>query len=305
VSDILESNGSSSMATVCGGTLALMDAGVPLRAPVAGIAIGLIEDSQGSQWKVLTDIAGIEDFLGDMDFKAAGTTEGLTALQMDLKIAGISEEILREAFDHAKEARFKILEMITATIPTPRAELSAYAPRIKKVQINPDKIGALIGPGGKVIRALCDETGAKVDIDDSGTVTVASTNGDAMELALKRIREITAEAEIGAIYQGTVRKLMAFGAFCEIIPGQDGLCHVSEVSDGFVKDVGEYLRVGDVVPVKVIGIENGKINLSIKQAKPGGVPKLAPEDQEPVGAGDRGPSRDRGPRRDRGGPRRR
>ncbi|HTL46921.1 MAG TPA: polyribonucleotide nucleotidyltransferase [Verrucomicrobiae bacterium] len=295
VSDILESNGSSSMATVCGGTLALMDAGVPLKAPVAGMAIGLITDEK--RFKVLTDIAGIEDHLGDMDFKAAGTAKGLTALQMDLKIAGISEEIMLEAFDHAKKARFKILDIIAQTIKQPRTEISEFAPRITTIQINPEKIGALIGPGGKVIRGICDETGAKVEIDDSGLVMIASTEAKAAELAAQRVREITAEAEVGAIYQGTVRKLMAFGAFCEILPGQDGLCHVSEVADGFVKDVTEYLRVGDVVPVKVVGVENGKISLSIKQAKEGGWPKL-PEGAErdtisPPSERSRGGGRDR------------
>lgn len=302
VSDIMESNGSSSMASVCGGTLSLMDAGVPIKAPVAGIALGLV--TEGADWKVLTDIAGIEDHLGDMDFKAAGTRKGLTALQMDLKISGVTDAILLEAFDQAKEARFKILDKIAAVIGSPRENFSSYAPRIIALQINPEKIGALIGPGGKVIRGICEETGVKIDIDDSGRVLIASTDGEAADAAIARVRGITAEAEIGATYQATVRKLMPFGAFCEILPGQDGLCHVSEIADGFVKDVTEYLRVGDIVPVKVVGIdERGKINLSIKQAKEGGWPKL-PEGAErdvietapPRGGGDRG-GRDRRPRR--------
>lgn len=298
VSDITESNGSSSMATVCGGTLALMDAGVPIKAPVAGIAIGLVT-GDNDRWKVLTDIAGIEDFLGDMDFKAGGTREGLTTLQMDLKIAGVTREILQEAFDHGKQSRLAIIDMIEAEIKEPRADVSRYAPRITTIQINPEKIGALIGPGGKMIRGICEETGAKVDINDEGIVTIAATNPESMEAAVAKVRGITAEAEIGQIYQGTVRKLMNFGAFCEILPGQDGLCHVSEVSDDYVKDVTEYLRTGDVVPVKVIGIENGKINLSIKQAKEGGWPRL-PEgaeretiSQAPAKSG----GRDRGRRR--------
>lgn len=301
VSDIMESNGSSSMASVCGGTLSLMDAGVPIKAPVAGIALGLV--TEGADWKVLTDIAGIEDHLGDMDFKAAGTRKGLTALQMDLKISGVTDAILLEAFDQAKEARFKILDKIAAVIGSPRENFSSYAPRIIALQINPEKIGALIGPGGKVIRGICEETGVKIDIDDSGRVLIASTDGEAADAAIARVRGITAEAEIGATYQATVRKLMPFGAFCEILPGQDGLCHVSEIADGFVKDVTEYLRVGDIVPVKVVGIdERGKINLSIKQAKEGGWPKL-PEGAErdvietaPPRGGDRG-GRDRRPRR--------
>lgn len=299
VSDITESNGSSSMATVCGGTLALMDAGVPIKAPVAGIAIGLVT-GDNNRWKVLTDIAGIEDFLGDMDFKSGGTREGLTTLQMDLKIAGVTKDILKEAFDHGKQARLAIIDMIEAEIQAPRADVSIHAPRISSIQINPEKIGQLIGPGGKVIRGICEETGAKVEINDEGVVTIAATNPESMEAAIQQVKGITAEAEIGQIYQGTVRKLMNFGAFCEILPGQDGLCHVSEVSDDYVKDVTEYLRTGDVVPVKVISIEGGKINLSIKQAKEGGWPKL-PEGAEretisaaPAKSGGRG---DRGRRR--------
>lgn len=299
VSDITESNGSSSMATVCGGTLALMDAGVPIKAPVAGIAIGLVT-GDNDRWKVLTDIAGIEDFLGDMDFKSGGTREGLTTLQMDLKIAGVTKEILKEAFDHGKQARLAIIDMIEAEIKAPREDVSIHAPRISTVQINPEKIGQLIGPGGKVIRGICEETGAKVEINDEGIVTIAATSPESMEAAIQQVKGITAEAEIGQIYQGTVRKLMNFGAFCEILPGQDGLCHVSEVSDDYVKDVTEYLRTGDVVPVKVISIEGGKINLSIKQAKEGGWPKL-PEGAEretisaaPAKSGGRG---DRGRRR--------
>jgi polyribonucleotide nucleotidyltransferase len=270
VSDILESNGSSSMATVCGGTLALMDAGVPLKAPVAGIAIGLITRGD-KQWKVITDIAGIEDHHGDMDFKAAGSSKGLTALQMDLKIDGIPADALREAFAQAKEARFKILDIIAATLQAPRSDLSVHAPRITTIKIPPAKIGELIGPGGKNIRKIVEETGAKIDIEDDGRVFVASTDAKASEAAIARIQACTAEAELGKIYQGTVRRLAAFGAFCEIMPETDGLLHVSEIAEGFVKDVTEYLRVGDSVTVKVIGIdEMGKIKLSAKQAVEGG-----------------------------------
>jgi polyribonucleotide nucleotidyltransferase len=294
VSDILESNGSSSMATVCGATLALMDAGIPLKAPVAGIAIGLVVE--GKQWKVLTDIAGIEDFLGDMDFKAAGTSKGLTALQMDLKIDGIGDDILREAFNQAKDARMKVLEYIRACIQEPRKELSLYAPRIVTIKINPSKIGEVIGPGGKNIKKIIEDTGAKIDIQDDGRVFIASTDAKATEEAIARIQAITAEAEIGKIYEGKVRKLTSFGAFCEIFPGTDGLCHISEVSEGFVKDVTDYLKVGDIVPVKVINIDEfGKISLSIKQAKEGGMPMLPPDVERDVisepsrgGRGERG-----------------
>lgn len=281
VSDILESNGSSSMASVCGGTLSLMDAGVPLKAPVAGIALGLV--TQKDKFQVLTDIAGLEDHHGDMDLKAAGTTEGLTALQMDLKIDGVTREVLKEAFAQAKDARFKILEMIRQAIAAPRAEISVYAPRIVTLKINPEKIGALIGPGGKNIRKIVEETGAKIDIEDDGTVHVASIEAAASEEAIARIKAIAEEPEIGKIYQGKVRKLMNFGAFCEIIPGVDGLCHVSEVSEGFVKSVADYLRVDDIVPVKVVGVDdNGKISLSIKQAKEGGMPLLPPDAERDV-----------------------
>ena len=295
VSDILESNGSSSMATVCGGTLALMDAGVPLKAPVAGIALGLV--AEGKRWAVLTDIAGIEDHHGDMDFKAAGTEKGLTALQMDLKIDGVTEDILRESFAQAKAARFKILEIIRQALDAPRKELSAYAPRIVTLRINPAKIGELIGPGGKNIRRIVEETGAKIDIEDDGRVFVASVDSKAAEAAIARIQGTVEEPEVGRIYQGTVRKLMPFGAFCEILPGTDGLCHVSEVSEGFVKSVADYLRVGDVVPVKVVGVdENGKISLSIKQAKEGGMPMLPPDAERDVISESPRCGRDRGPR---------
>ncbi len=279
VSEIMESNGSSSMASVCSGTLALMDAGVPIKAPVAGIALGLL--TTGSSWQVLTDIAGVEDHHGDMDFKAAGTRDGLTALQMDLKIDGVTSEMLKAALKQAKEGRMKILDLIEGTIKAPRPELSEFAPRITVLKINPEKIGELIGPGGKNIRKIVEETGAKIDIEDDGRVFIASTDAKAAEAAIARVQGISAEAEIGKVYENCrVQKLMPFGAFIEVLPGKDGLCHVSEVSEGFVKAVNDYLRVGDMVPVKVTGVdERGKISLSIKQAQPGGWPAL-PEGAE-------------------------
>lgn len=294
VSEIMESNGSSSMATVCGGTLALMDAGVPIKAPVSGIAMGLV--TKGSKWQVLTDIAGVEDHHGDMDFKAAGTKDGLTALQMDLKIDGVTLEMLKEFFKQAKVARMKIMEKMMAEISAPRPELSSFAPRITTLRINPEKIGELIGPGGKNIRRIVEETGAKIDIEDDGRVFVCSVDAACAQAAIDRIQGISQEAEIGKIYEGKVRKLMAFGAFCEILPGRDGLLHVSEIADGFVKSPADYVRVGDVVPVKVTNIDdNGKVSLSIKQAKEGGWPMLPPDAErdtiEPPrerGGGDRG-----------------
>ena len=266
VSDILESNGSSSMATVCGATLSLMDAGVPIKAPVSGVAMGLVKE--GSKWKVLTDIAGIEDHLGDMDFKVAGTANGITAIQMDIKISGVTTEILKTALEDAKEARLKILAIMLKTISNPRAELSSFAPRITMLRINPEKIGELIGPGGKNIRKIIEESGATVDIEDDGRVIVASNDAKASELAIARISQITEEAQVGKIYQARARKIMPFGVFCEILPGTDGLVHVSELADGFVKKVEDHVKVGDEFPVKVISVdEHGKISLSRKQAQ--------------------------------------
>jgi polyribonucleotide nucleotidyltransferase len=301
VSEIMESNGSSSMATVCGGTLALMDAGVPIKAPVAGIALGLVTDK--NRWKVLTDIAGLEDHLGDMDFKAAGTREGLTALQMDMKIDGITVEQLKEAFEQAKQARFKILDLIADCIKKPN-ELSEYAPRITTLKIDPEKIGLLIGPGGKNIRKIVEETGAKIDIEDDGRVFIAAVSSQSSEAAIARVQSMTEDAEIGKIYDSTVQKLMPFGAFCEVLPGKDGLCHVSEITEGFVKSAGDYLRVGDKVKVKVLSIdERGKISLSIKQAMTEPLPIL-PEDQRTVVEA-APPRRDRDDRGGRGRGRRR
>lgn len=266
VSDILESNGSSSMASVCGSSLSLMDAGVPLKDAVAGIAIGLVTGE--GRWELLTDIAGIEDHLGDMDFKVAGTRQGITALQLDVKIKGLSRDIIKAAFDQAREGRLKILDIMGRAMDKPRGDLSKYAPRITMLMINPDKIKDVIGPGGKVIKRITAETGALINIEDDGKVVVASTDSEAAEAAIRQIREITQEAEVGKIYSGKVRKIAAFGAFCEIFPGTDGLVHVSEIAEGYVKKVDDYLKVGDIIPVKVLNVdEAGKISLSIKAAK--------------------------------------
>src|SRR2546426_4871369 len=228
VSEILESNGSTSMATVCGGSLSLMDAGVPVSAPVAGIAMGLIKE--GNEVRVLSDILGDEDHLGDMDFKVAGTPEGITSLQMDIKISGVNREIMRQALEDARRARLHILGIMNQTLARPRGELSTHAPRIVTIHIKPDRIRDLIGPGGKVIRGITEETGVKIDVEDDGTVLVASSDGAAMQKALDKIRGVTAEAEVGKVYRGTVRKIVDFGAFVEIFPGTDGLVHISQLA---------------------------------------------------------------------------
>lgn len=263
VSEILESNGSSSMASVCSGTLALMDAGVPISAPVAGIAMGLV--THGDGWEVLTDIAGIEDHLGDMDFKVAGTTEGITALQLDIKIAGLTEDILKHALEKARIARLHILEKMKTALETPRAEVSAYAPQIIAIKINPEKIGGLIGPGGKNIRGIIETTGAEVNVDDTGEVQIAASNKASLEMAIKMVKGLTDEIEVGKVYQAKVAKIMNFGAFCDITASATGLVHVSELSNEYVEKVEDHVKVGDVVDVKVIGIDQaGKIKLSMK-----------------------------------------
>ncbi len=262
VSDITESNGSSSMATVCGGTLAMMDAGVPIKAPVAGVAMGLVMEEK--KFAVLTDIAGAEDHYGDMDFKVAGTREGITALQMDIKITGLNPQILVEALEQARKGRFFILDKMDEVINAPREELSQYAPRILTMQIDPDKIRDVIGPGGKVIRGIQEKTGAKIDISDDGKVSIATANGEAAEAAMQIIRDITAEAEIGQTYLGTVSRIVDFGAFVEIFPGTDGLLHVSEIADYRVRDVRDELHEGQQIMVKCIGVEGNKIRLSRK-----------------------------------------
>ena len=262
VSDITESNGSSSMASVCGGTLSMMDAGVPLKAPVGGVAMGLV--MEGNKYAILTDIAGAEDHYGDMDFKVCGTAEGITALQMDIKIAGVNSQIMAEALEQAKKGRLYILNAMQQALAEPRAEISLLAPRIIKIKINPDKIRDVIGPGGKVIRALVEETGAKIDVEDDGTVSIATADSAAAEAAVARIRGITAEAEVGQTYVGTVNRIVDFGAFVEIFPGTDGLLHISEIADRRIRDVRDELREGQQIMVKCIGKDGNKIKLSRK-----------------------------------------
>ncbi len=263
VSDILESNGSSSMATVCAGSLALMDGGVPIKAAVAGIAMGLVKEENKSV--VLTDISGIEDHLGDMDFKVTGTRKGITAFQMDVKVEGIGLEILKQALEQARVARLEVLNVMEKTISAPRPELSVYAPRITSLKIKPEKIGELIGTGGKIIRGIIEQSGAKIDIEDDGTVFIAATNPDSAEKARQMILKIIEEPEMGKIYLGRVKKVTTFGAFVEILPGQEGLVHISELDFKRVHSVEDVVNVGDEIQVKVIGIEpDGKIRLSRK-----------------------------------------
>src|SRR3989440_7990296 len=257
VSDVLSSNGSTSMGSVCGTTLALMDAGVPIHAPVAGVAMGLItgEGEREGKWAVLSDIQGIEDALGDMDFKVAGTADGVTALQMDIKVKGITYEIMAKALEQAREGRMYIMEKMLDTIDAPREELSEFAPRIQSMKINPDKIGAVIGPGGKMIRKIQEESGAKIDIEDDGTVNISAVSGDAMQLALDTVRAITEEVEVGRIYTGTVRRLVDFGAFVESLPGKEGLVRTSELADYQVMRPEDVVSVGDEITVMVIEVD--------------------------------------------------
>ncbi|HEY6395397.1 MAG TPA: polyribonucleotide nucleotidyltransferase, partial [Candidatus Binataceae bacterium] len=266
VSEVLESNGSSSMATVCGGSLALMDAGVPIKAAVAGIAMGLVKE--GDQVRVLTDILGDEDHLGDMDFKVAGTATGVTAIQMDNKVGGVTREVMRQALHQAREGRLFILSVMEKAISEPRKAVSSYAPRIVTLHIKPDKIREVIGPGGKVIRGLVEETGCKIDIEDDGTVLIASADSAAMEKAIAAIQAITAEPEIGRIYKGKVRKIVEFGAFVEIMPGTDGLLHISQISTERIRRVEDVLHEGDEIMVKVLDVDRGgKIRLSLREAQ--------------------------------------
>ena len=265
VSDILESNGSSSMASVCGGTLAMMDAGVPLAAPVAGVAMGLIVDEATGRHAVLSDIAGAEDHYGDMDFKVAGTAAGITALQMDIKIGGITPAIMREALEQARAGRLHILERMRATLPDPRSNISTFAPRIITIKIPVDKIRDVIGPGGKTIRSIIERTGVRIDVEDDGTVNVASNDDESARRALSIIEELTATPELNKSYLGTVQRITDFGAFVEVLPGVDGLLHVSEIAHYRVKDVRDELKEGEQVLVKVINVDpSGKIRLSRK-----------------------------------------
>jgi polyribonucleotide nucleotidyltransferase len=265
VSEILESNGSTSMATVCGGSLALMDAGVPIGAPVAGIAMGLIKD--GDEFRILSDILGDEDHLGDMDFKVAGTADGVTSLQMDIKISGVTREIMHQALYQAKDGRLGILGIMNQTLASPRANISGHAPQITTINVKPEKIRGIIGPGGKVIRGIIEATGVKMDVEDDGTVTIASSDAAGLHKAIEMVQNIAAEPEIGKIYNGTVRKVVDFGAFVEILPGTDGLVHISQLSAERVQRVSDVLNEGDQVRVKVLEVDRlGKIRLSRKDA---------------------------------------
>ncbi len=276
VSEITESNGSSSMASVCGGCLALMDAGVPLKAHVAGIAMGLIKE--GNRFAVLSDILGDEDHLGDMDFKVAGTENGITALQMDIKITGITKEIMHAALVQAREGRLHILGKMKTALDTPRTELSAYAPRMITIKIKPEKIRDVIGKGGAVIRALTEETGTSIDISDDGTVTIACVSSEGGELARRRIEEITADVEVGRIYEGTVLKLLDFGAIVSVLPGKDGLLHISQIANERVNAVADHLKEGQSVRVKVIEADDkGRLRLSMKAAVAETQPQAQPQ----------------------------
>jgi polyribonucleotide nucleotidyltransferase len=252
------------MATVCGGSMSLMDAGVPMKAACAGIAMGLIQE--GDSMMILSDILGDEDHLGDMDFKVAGTTEGITAIQMDIKITGVTREVMATALTQAREGRLHILEEMAKTLGDTREEMSNWAPRITSFKISQDRIRDVIGPGGKVIKDIIARTGCQVNIDDSGTVNVASADGESAARAVKMIRDLTQEAEVGKLYLGNVRKVTDFGAFIEIFPGTDGLCHISELADRRVKQVEDVVQEGDEVLVKCIGVEKGRIRLSRKEA---------------------------------------
>jgi polyribonucleotide nucleotidyltransferase len=267
VSDILESNGSSSMATVCGGSLALMDAGVPIKEPVAGIAMGLIKERD--KVMVLSDILGLEDHLGDMDFKVCGTAQGVTALQMDIKIAGITAQLMERALAQAREGRLYILERMRLALAAPRPQMSPYAPRIYTLKIKPEKIREVIGPGGKVIRDIVATCGVKMDVEDDGTVTIASSDEASAQKAIARVNQITEEVEVGKLYMGKVKKIMDFGAFVEVLPGVDGLVHISQLAHHRVKAVSDEVKEGDEVLVKVLEVDRqGKIRLSRKEAMP-------------------------------------
>ncbi|WP_373372360.1 polyribonucleotide nucleotidyltransferase [Polyangium mundeleinium] len=323
VSETLESNGSSSMAAVCGGCLSLMDAGVPIKSPVAGIAMGLI--AEGNKYAILSDILGDEDHLGDMDFKVCGTSRGVTAIQMDIKIAGLSRAILAQALDQAREGRLHILGKMLEALPAPRPELSQYAPRITTIKVKPDQIRLIIGPGGKTIKGIVDQTGVAIDVEDDGTVNVASADSEAVKRALDIIKGLTAEPEVGAVYKGTVKRITDFGAFVEILPGTDGLVHISELAHTRVERVEDVVKEGDTVEVKVVSVDReGKIRLSRREVLPlpegqagveakarldqarerdaGGPPPRRSEPGRDGPRGDRPPRGDRGdrPPRDRG-----
>jgi polyribonucleotide nucleotidyltransferase len=301
VSEVLESNGSSSMATVCGASLALMDAGIPIKGSVSGIAMGLIKE--GDQVAVLSDILGDEDHLGDMDFKVAGTAKGVTAIQMDIKIGGVSREILLSALRQAREGCLHILEKMDAVLDNPRPELSPYAPRIYVMNVKPDKIREIIGPGGKMIRGIQEQTGVKIDIEDDGTVKIAAVDAESAKAAITIIEGIVQVAEVGKVYQGKVRRIMEFGAFVELFPGTDGLLHISQISRNRVRAVSDIYKEGDEVTVRVLEIDrDGKIRLTHKEfEKEGENPINEPESDHQAG---REGGAKRPERRDGGGERR-
>jgi polyribonucleotide nucleotidyltransferase len=299
VSDILESNGSSSMASICGGTLALMDAGVPLKNPVAGVAMGLV--LEGDRWAVLSDIAGEEDHYGDMDFKVAGTRNGITALQMDIKVSGITAEIMAKALDQAHHGRLHILDRMAEALAAPRPDISAYAPRIITIRVPVDKIRDIIGPGGKMIRSITERTGCKIDIEDDGRVNIASIDEAAARKAVAIIEELTAVPELNKTYLGKVVRVVEFGAFVEIIPGTDGLLHVSEMAHHRIQDPRSEVKEGDQILVKVVSIDpSGKIRLSRKALLP--VPEGHVPEPEGEGHGPSSHGREHGGREHRGGP---
>jgi polyribonucleotide nucleotidyltransferase len=301
VSEALSSNGSTSMASTCASTLSLMDAGVPIKDPVSGVAMGLI--SEGDRYVVLTDIQGIEDALGDMDFKVTGTRKGITALQMDIKIRGLKYEILEKALAQAYDGRVHILEKMLETIGEPRPDMSPYAPRIITIHIDPEKIGKVIGPGGKMIRTIQDETGVRIDIEEDGTVFIASADGEGSQRAIQMVEALTEEAEIGKIYTGKVVRTTDFGAFVEILPGTDGMVHISQLADYRVPSVEDVVRVGDEIMVMVIDIDReGKIRLSRQAVLEGLTAEEARERDKRRSGGNRGNRGNRrGGGRDRGG----
>ena len=293
VSEVLSQNGSSSMASTCGSTLALMDAGVPIKKPVAGISIGMMSDDKS--YELLTDIIGLEDFSGDMDFKVAGTDTGVTGIQLDVKIPGITDEQIKDIFERAKSARLQILEKMLETIPQPRQKLSDFAPKIEKIQIPVDKIGELIGPGGKMIKSIIAQTGAQVDVEDDGFVTISGIDDDAVKKATDWVKNMMREVTPGEIFEGAeVKRMLPFGAFIEVLPGKDGMVHVSQMANEYVKDPADVVKIGDKVKVRVIEIDDqGRINLSMKFTPDGGIP---PDDNKPKGgsggSGYRGGNRD-------------
>ena len=277
VSDILESNGSSSMATVCAASMSLMDAGVPIREAVSGVAMGLVKEPEGTA--ILTDIAGLEDHLGDMDFKVAGTRKGATALQADLKLReGLTLELIRKILEQSHPARMTVLDIMHKGIASPKPQISMYAPRITTLKINPERIRDVIGPGGRVIRRIIEETGVTINVEDDGSVVIASSDAEKSARAVEIVRALTEDVEVGRIYPGRVKRVMNFGAFCEILPGKEGLVHISELADKYVSKVEDVVKVGDEFPVKVIEIdEQGRVNLSRKRAMPSSADSEADE----------------------------